>query len=53
MIVVTHELGFAREVGHRVVFMDKGRVVETGKPAEILSNPVNSRTREFVSAVLV
>jgi len=53
MIVVTHELGFAREVGHRVVFMDKARVVEIGKPADILSNPVHPRTREFVSAVLV
>lgn len=52
MVVVTHELGFAREVGHRVVFMDKGRIVEIGTPAEILSNPRNARTREFVSAVL-
>ena len=52
MIVVTHEIGFAREVGDRVVFMDDGRIVEQGTPAEVLSNPANPRTRAFLSAVL-
>ena len=52
MIVVTHELGFAREVASRVVFMDAGRIVESGPPAEILSRPTNQRTADFVSAVI-
>jgi polar amino acid transport system ATP-binding protein len=51
MVVVTHELGFAREVATRVMFMDQGRVVETGTPAQVLSDPQHSRTREFISAV--
>jgi len=52
MIVVTHELGFAREVASRVVFMDKGQIIETGPPAEILTRPSNPRTAEFISAVI-
>jgi ABC-type polar amino acid transport system ATPase subunit len=52
MLVVTHEIGFAREVGDRVVFMDGGIIVESGIPAEIFSNPKNERTREFLSKVL-
>ena len=52
MIVVTHELGFAREVASRVVFMDKGQIIETGPPAEILVRPTNSRTADFISAVI-
>jgi polar amino acid transport system ATP-binding protein len=52
MLVVTHELGFAREVAHRVVFMDQGRVVETGPPAAILSAPAEQRTKDFLAAVL-
>jgi ABC-type polar amino acid transport system ATPase subunit len=52
MLVVTHEIGFAREVGDRVVFMDGGVIVESGIPAEIFSNPKNERTREFLSKVL-
>jgi len=52
MIVVTHELGFAREVASRVVFMDQGRIVETGPPAEILTRPSHPRTADFISAVL-
>jgi polar amino acid transport system ATP-binding protein len=52
MVVVTHELGFAREVANRVVFMDQGQVVETGTPDEVLSNPRQARTRDFISAVL-
>jgi ABC-type polar amino acid transport system ATPase subunit len=52
MIVVTHELGFAREVGSRVVFMDQGVVVEDGEPAEVLSNPREERTKRFLGLVL-
>jgi polar amino acid transport system ATP-binding protein len=52
MIVVTHEIGFAREVCDRVVFMDAGVVVEQGAPAEVLLNPVHERTRAFLSRVL-
>jgi len=52
MIVVTHELGFAREVANRVVFMDQGKVVETGTPEQVLSRPQQPRTQEFISAVL-
>jgi polar amino acid transport system ATP-binding protein len=52
MIVVTHEMGFAREVADCVVFMDAGVVVETGKPSEVLSNPRHERTKAFLSKVL-
>jgi polar amino acid transport system ATP-binding protein len=52
MIVVTHELGFAREVASRVVFMDKGQIIETGPPAEILTRPSNPRTADFIAAVI-
>ncbi len=52
MIVVTHEMGFAREVADTVVFMDGGVVVESGWPAEVLANPRHERTREFLSKVL-
>jgi polar amino acid transport system ATP-binding protein len=52
MLVVTHELGFAREVAHRVVFMDQGRIVDIGTPAQILQAPRESRIREFLGAVL-
>jgi polar amino acid transport system ATP-binding protein len=52
MIVVTHEMGFAREVADSVVFMDGGVVVESGAPAELLSNPQHERTRAFLSRVL-
>ncbi|BBP77133.1 amino acid ABC transporter ATP-binding protein [Pseudomonas gingeri NCPPB 3146 = LMG 5327] len=51
MIVVTHELGFAREVSNRMVFMDGGQIVEEGSPEEILINPQNPRTQSFISAV--
>ncbi|GAB3626710.1 Glutamine transport ATP-binding protein GlnQ [Pandoraea terrae] len=49
MIVVTHEIGFAREAADRVVFMDGGKVVESGPPKEVLSNPQHPRTRAFLS----
>ena len=52
MLVVTHELGFAREVASRVVFMDRGAIVEAGTPQEVLQNPQHPRTREFIAAVL-
>jgi polar amino acid transport system ATP-binding protein len=52
MVVVTHELGFAREVGDRVVFMDGGVIVEQGKPAEVLDNPREERTKKFLGLVL-
>ena len=52
MMVVTHEMGFAREVGDRVVFMDGGVVVEQGPPDDVLSNPRHARTQEFLSKVL-
>ena len=52
MVVVTHELGFAREVGDQIVFMDGGVVVESGSPAAVLGNPKQNRTRAFLSKVL-
>ena len=52
MVVVTHEMGFAREVGNRIVFMDEGMIVETGTPAELLGNPREARTQSFLSKVL-
>ena len=52
MIVVTHEMGFARQVADRVIFMDSGRIVEAGTPAEIFDNPREERTRSFLRAVL-
>jgi polar amino acid transport system ATP-binding protein len=52
MIVVTHEIGFAREVGDTLTFMDQGVVVESGAPREVIANPQHSRTRDFLSKVL-
>ncbi|HEX7526219.1 MAG TPA: ATP-binding cassette domain-containing protein, partial [Gaiellaceae bacterium] len=52
MVVVTHEIGFAREVGDTLVFMDDGVVVETGSPRDVLANPRHERTRSFLSKVL-
>ena len=52
MMVVTHEMGFAREVGHKLVFMDGGIIVEEGDPAEVLGDPQHKRTQEFLSKVL-
>jgi polar amino acid transport system ATP-binding protein len=52
MVVVTHELGFAREVGNRVVFMDHGKIEEVGVPSEILVRPQQKRTQDFIAAVL-
>ncbi|MEG0444136.1 MAG: amino acid ABC transporter ATP-binding protein [Carnobacterium sp.] len=52
MVVVTHEMGFAREVADRVIFMDDGMIVEQGKPKDIFSNPQHARTQDFLSKVL-
>ena len=52
MGVVTHEMGFAKEVGSRIIFMDNGKIIEKGAPNEIFFNPKNSRTREFLSKIL-
>src|SRR5258705_2720118 len=52
MVVVTHEMGFAREVANQLVFMDGGVVVESGPPREVLSNPQHERTKAFLSKVL-
>ncbi len=52
MVVVTHEIGFAREVGDQLIFMDQGLVVETGNPAEMIARPQSARTKDFLSRVL-
>jgi polar amino acid transport system ATP-binding protein len=52
MLVVTHEMGFAREVGDKVIFMDGGVIVEQGKPADVLDNPREERTKKFLGLVL-
>ncbi|MFG2819254.1 amino acid ABC transporter ATP-binding protein [Kitasatospora sp. NPDC048365] len=52
LVIVTHEIGFAREVADRVVFMDGGRILEQGTPGEVLDRPTHPRTREFLSRVL-
>ena len=52
MAVVTHEMGFAKEVGTRVMFMDEGRILEQGTPEDIFDHPKEARTQEFLSKVL-
>jgi len=52
MMVVTHEMGFARSVADRVVFMDRGSIIESGEPENFFKNPQNERTRDFLSKVL-
>ena len=52
MLVVTHEMGFAREVADRVIFMDGGYIVEEGTPDEVFGNPQNKRTQDFLNKVL-
>ncbi len=52
MVVVTHEMGFAREVGNRVIFMDSGKILEEGSPDQIFNHPQNPRLRDFLSKVL-
>ena len=52
MVVVTHEMGFAREVGNRMVFMDEGQILEQGEPAQLFDNPQHPRLQDFLSKVL-
>ena len=52
MVVVTHEMGFAREVGDRVVFMDSGKIVEQGTPSQIFDSPEHERLKDFLAKVL-
>ena len=52
MLAVTHEIGFAREVANKIIFIDDGKIIESGSPEEVLDNPQNERTREFLSKVL-
>ncbi len=52
MVCVTHEMGFAREVADRVLFMDEGKIVEEGTPQEIFSEPKEQRTKDFLNKVL-
>jgi ABC-type polar amino acid transport system ATPase subunit len=53
MVVVTHEMGFAKEVGDRVLFMDEGLIIEQGTPNELFNNPQNPRTQDFLKKILV
>ena len=52
MVIVTHEMGFAREVSTRVLFMDAGKVAEDGTPAQVFGEPPNARLREFLGKIL-
>ena len=52
MVIVTHEMGFAREVADRVLFIDQGVIMEQGTPEELFGNPQNERTKSFLSKVL-
>ena len=52
MCVVTHEMGFARQVAHRVIFMDEGQIIEAGKPAQFFDNPQTDRAAQFISKIL-
>jgi ABC-type polar amino acid transport system ATPase subunit len=52
MLVVTHEMQFAREVGDRLIFMDNGKIVEEGRPVEVLDNPQQERTKQFLRRTL-
>ena len=51
MVVVTHEMGFAREVGHTLGFMDGGIIVESGRPREVIADPQHQRTKQFLASV--
>ena len=52
MVIVTHEMGFAKEVATNVIFIDEGKILESGEPKEFFSNPKNPRLKEFLSKVL-
>jgi polar amino acid transport system ATP-binding protein len=51
MVVVTHEMGFAKQVGSRLIFMDEGRIVEQGSPAQTLNNPQSKRLKDFLGHI--
>ena len=51
MIIVTHEIEFAKNVADRIIFMDEGNIVEEGKPSDIFTNPKNERTKQFLKVV--
>ena len=53
MVVVTHEMGFARQVAHKIIFMDKGRIIEEGSSSDFFGHPKNERTRQFLSRILI
>ena len=53
MLVVTHEMGFAKEVANRVIFMDEGEIIEQNEPKEFFSNPRHDRTKLFLSQILI
>jgi len=52
MVVVTHEMGFAKSVAHRVLFMDEGEIIEENNPEDFFNNPQNARTKMFLSQIL-
>ena len=52
MVIVTHEMGFAKEISDRILFMDEGKIIESGTPQEVFDNPKNERTKAFLSSVL-
>ena len=52
VVIVTHEMDFAKQISTRIIFMDEGKIIETGKPEDIFNNPKNERTKEFLKAVL-
>jgi polar amino acid transport system ATP-binding protein len=52
MVLATHEMGFARDVADKVVFLDGGRVLESGPPSQVLRSPVEPRTRQFLSRII-
>jgi ABC-type polar amino acid transport system ATPase subunit len=52
LMIVSHEMGFAREVGHRIIFMDEGKILEEGRPAHFFGNPVHPRCRAFLQKIL-
>ncbi|MBE6090334.1 MAG: amino acid ABC transporter ATP-binding protein [Clostridium beijerinckii] len=52
MVIVTHEMGFAKEVGDRIIFMDEGKIIETGTPKEVFNSPQSPRTKDFLSKII-